>query len=218
MLHEAVIFTNTSDRDRRCSGPFDRASFPNLARFRMELAQEGSGRRVDVTFRVTVPDSLKFRILKVNEAERYTLIAVEPDSPAASTEDTTVHEGQTDPVAALAELDPRKDAVRRRLLEDTLARLRGGGVDLQVDLSPRSRAVRTVNQSRQSAPGHPSRVSLHSVAAGSIMGAPGREWRELRGGDDEPSMSRCGVHRDRGGGPDANVRRCSVGGAAPDAG
>ena len=62
---------------------------PNLARFRMELAQEGSGRRVEVTFRVTVPDSLKFRILKVNEAERYTLIAVEPDSLAASTEDTS---------------------------------------------------------------------------------------------------------------------------------
>ena len=78
-----------------------------------------------------MPDGLKFRILKVNEAERYTLIVVEPDSPAASTEDATVHEGQTDLVAALAELDPRKDTVRRKLLEDTLDRLAAGGVDLQ---------------------------------------------------------------------------------------
>jgi hypothetical protein len=97
----------------------------------MELVQAGSGRRVNVTFRVTVPDGPKFRILKVNEAERYTLIMVEPDSPAASKEDATVHEGQADLVAALAELDPDKDAARRTLLEETLDRLAGGGVDLK---------------------------------------------------------------------------------------
>ena len=97
----------------------------------MELVQAGSGRRVKVTFKVTVPDGLRSGIPKVNEAERYTLIMVEPDSPTASTEDATVHEGQADLVAALAELDPHKDAARRRLLEETLDRLAGGSVDLK---------------------------------------------------------------------------------------
>ena len=77
-----------------------------------------------------MPDDLKFHILTGNEAERYTLIKVEPDIPAASEEeDATVRERQTDAVTALAELDPRKDDVRRQLLKDTLEspqRERGG--------------------------------------------------------------------------------------------
>ena len=78
-----------------------------------------------------MPDDLKFHILTGNEAERYTLIKVEPDIPAASEEeDATVRERQTDAVTALAELDPRKDDVRRQLLEDTWNRL-SGRVDLQ---------------------------------------------------------------------------------------
>ena len=80
-----------------------------------------------------MPDDLKFHILTVNEAERYTLIKVEPDIPAASEEeDATVRERQTDAVTALAELDPRKDDVRRKLLEDTWDRLSGSGVDASI--------------------------------------------------------------------------------------
>ena len=56
-------------------------------------------------------------------------------------------------------------------------------------------------------PGHPSSVSLHAVASWSIMGVSGREPRELGGGQNEPSMSRCGVDSDRGRG--AN-RHCSL--------
>ena len=68
-----------------------------------------------------MPDDLKFHILTVNEAERYTLIKVEPDIPAASEEeDATVRERQTDAVTALAELDPRQDDVRRQSLEALL--------------------------------------------------------------------------------------------------
>ena len=90
-----------------------------------------------------MPDDLKFHILTVNEAERYTLIKVEPDIPAASEEeDATVRERQTDAVTALAELDPRKDDVRRKLLKDTWDRLSGSGVDLQAVASILHRADR----------------------------------------------------------------------------
>ena len=90
-----------------------------------------------------MPDDLKFHILTVNEAERYTLIKVEPDIPAASEkEDATVRERQTDAFTALAELDPRKDDVRRQLLEDTWDRLSGSGVDLQSVASILHRADR----------------------------------------------------------------------------
>ena len=89
-----------------------------------------------------MPDDLKCHILTGNEAERYTLIKVEPDIPAASEEeDATVRERQTDAVTALAELDPRQDDGRRQLLEDTLDRL-SGRVDLQSVASILHRAVR----------------------------------------------------------------------------
>ena len=90
-----------------------------------------------------MPDDLKFHILTGNEAERYTLIKVEPDIPAASEEeDATVRERQTDAFTALAELDPRKDDVRRQSLEDTWDRLSGSGVDLQSVASILCRAHR----------------------------------------------------------------------------
>ena len=60
---------------------------------------------------------------------------------------------------------------------------------------------------------------LHSVASRFIMDVLEREPRARGGGSDEPSMSRCGVHCDRGRGARASVRCCSVGehdGTAPD--
>lgn len=121
-----------------------------------------------------MPDGLKFRILKVNAAERYALIAVEPDSPAASTEDATVPEGQTDPVAALAELDPRKDAGRRRLLGDTVDRLSRGGVDLQsvADILHRAHRARRAQ--------HDERTIDKGMAAHSVE--RDRALRDLRAG------------------------------------
>ena len=47
-------------------------------------------------------------------------------------------------------------------------------------------------------PGHPSGVSLHAIAFGSIMGVPEREPNERGGASDEPAMSCCVVHGDRG--------------------